>query len=525
MTRGFGHVAHYVLAERDGDIVGILPLGQVRTRLFGHSLVSVPVCVYGGPLAADAEAGTALAEHAAGLMQRLGAPVLEFRFREVPDWLDAAEWPARPDLYVTFRKAFSDDDDANLKAIPRKQRAMVRKGIDRGLHSVIDTSADRLHGIYAESVRNLGTPVFARSYFRLLLTLFGADADIITILDGEEAISSVLNFYFRDEVLPYYGGGRGIARERHGNDFMYWEVIAAGRGEGWADVRLRPEQARHRRFRVQEELGIRAGAAGIPVPPCTGDGDSGYQPAEPEIPYVHCGVEASAAALGQSGRAADREGIGLMALSPLNHIEAAPGMTVADVPDRTTVNHGRQNRRCLQVAVPLGLGVIVLGLLFHQEVSAAVQTWIDSTAYSHCFFVLPIAAYLAWDRWDTLGPVPIRPLPWVALLAVPAGIVWLGAERIGLMRGPATGGDGNARAAGPERAGLADVPRADGAAAVSVLLVPFGAFVTPVLQNFTAGFIDVGSARWAFRMQSTASSSRSRRAGSSLPRPVPGCAS
>ena len=232
IERGFGHHAHYIFAERDGAIAGVLPLAQVKTRLFGNTLISVPFCVYGGPLAGDAEAAAALAEHAAGLMRRLDVPVLEFRSREPLPWLDETEWPVRSDLYVTFRKNFTGDDDANLKAIPRKQRAMVRKGIDRGLASVIDADPDRLFRIYAESVRNLGTPVFARRYFRLLMELFSDAIDIVTVLDGEEAIASVLNFYFRDEVLPYYGGGRAIARERYGNDFMYWEVMrrAAARG-------------------------------------------------------------------------------------------------------------------------------------------------------------------------------------------------------------------------------------------------------------------------------------------------------
>jgi FemAB-related protein (PEP-CTERM system-associated) len=232
IEREFGHRTHYVLAERDGAIAGILPLARVKTRLFGDALISVPFCVYGGPIAADDETAAALAEHAAGLMHRLGTPVLEFRCREPQAWLDAKEWPVRSDLYVTFRKPFTGDDEANLKAIPRKQRAMVRKGIDRGLRSVIDAAPDRLHRIYAESVRNLGTPVFALRYFRLLVELFRDSTDVVTVLDGEEPIASVLNFYFRDEVLPYYGGGRAVARDRYGNDFMYWEVMrrAAGRG-------------------------------------------------------------------------------------------------------------------------------------------------------------------------------------------------------------------------------------------------------------------------------------------------------
>ena len=235
IARAFGHATFYIMAERDGRLVGVLPLAQVKTPLFGNSLISVPFCVYGGPVAEDEAAASALQRQAATLQDRLGVPVMEFRQRGPNLWLDLAAWTSRADLYVTFRKPIAADDDANLKAIPRKQRAMVRKGIERGLTSVVGAdraSIDRLHAIYAESVRNLGTPVFPRKYFYLLAEEFGPACDVVTILDAGEPIAAVMNFYFRDEVLPYYGGGRAIARDRYANDFMYWEVMrrAAARG-------------------------------------------------------------------------------------------------------------------------------------------------------------------------------------------------------------------------------------------------------------------------------------------------------
>ena len=230
VQRAFGFTCTYLYTERDGAITGVLPLGAIKTLLFGHKLISAPFCVYGGPLAADRPSLDLLLNEAAALMQRTGAPVIELRQRdELPE---IEGWIARPDLYVTFRKDITADDDANMKAIPRKQRAMVRKGIGLGLHSVVETDTARLYSIYAESVRNLGTPVFAKKYFDILMEEFAGAADIVTIIDGDAAITSVMNFYFRNEVLPYYGGGRAIARERYGNDFMYWEVMrrAAARG-------------------------------------------------------------------------------------------------------------------------------------------------------------------------------------------------------------------------------------------------------------------------------------------------------
>ena len=230
----FGHTPHYAVAEQDGAITGVLPLVHVKTMLFGNSLMSSPFCVYGGPLAADRDSAMALQAHAAALLGQTGAGSAEFRFlHPLPDgWLPEAEWQTRGDLYATFRKPITASDDANLKAIPRKQRAMVRKGIDRGLTSTVTDTVDGLHAVYAESVRNLGTPVFSRRYFRLLAEVFRGQMDVVTVLDAGTPVSAVLNFYDRDEVLPYYGGGTAAARRGHSNDFMYWDVMrrAAARG-------------------------------------------------------------------------------------------------------------------------------------------------------------------------------------------------------------------------------------------------------------------------------------------------------
>jgi FemAB-related protein (PEP-CTERM system-associated) len=229
----FRHTPHFAYVERDGAITGVLPLAHVKTALFGNTLISSPFCVYGGPLAADRESFAALDAHASRVMRDTGASATEYRFREAPEdgWLEG-EWESKDDLYVTFRKPIGPDDDANMKAIPRKQRAMVRKGIDRGLISEAGDDVDALHAVYAESVRNLGTPVFGRRYFRLLAEVFRDRMDVVTIRDGGQLVAAVMNFYDRGEVIPYYGGGTAGARNAAANDFMYWEVMrrAAGRG-------------------------------------------------------------------------------------------------------------------------------------------------------------------------------------------------------------------------------------------------------------------------------------------------------
>jgi FemAB-related protein (PEP-CTERM system-associated) len=227
LREAFGHRCHYLLAERDGRIVGVLPLAQVKSLLFGNALVSTPFCVYGGIVADDADAHDALEAEACRLARDLGVDHLEMRNRERrhPDW------PCK-ELYVTFRKPIDADSEKNMLAIPRKQRAMVRKGIKEELRAEIDQDVGRMYDMYSESLRNLGTPVFSRRYLEILQRTFGTDCDIVTILKGDRAVASVLNFYFRDEVLPYYGGGTQEARAVAGNDFMYWQVMDRARERG-----------------------------------------------------------------------------------------------------------------------------------------------------------------------------------------------------------------------------------------------------------------------------------------------------
>ena len=233
IARAFGHRTHYALAEQDGAIVGVLPLARMRTRLFGDTLASTPFCVYGGAVSTTEEASAALEAHALALQRRLGVPCLEYRRLSAPD----PGWTERPPLYFTFRKpiAMTGDDTKDLqKNIPRKPRAEVRKAIERfRLTSVSDGDTDRLHRIYAESVRNLGSPVFPRRYFRMLGEAFPGEHDVTTVLHEERPVAAVLNFHFREEVLPYYGGGTAAARGLSANDFMYWEVMRrAGRERG-----------------------------------------------------------------------------------------------------------------------------------------------------------------------------------------------------------------------------------------------------------------------------------------------------
>lgn len=253
LRRAFAHDSCFLIAEGDAGIEGVLPLATVRSRLTGNRLCSLPFCVYGGIAANTAEAASALRAQAVTIAEAQKVDALELRCRE-PSYSD---WPVKQ-LYYTFRKELASDNAANLKAIPNRQRAMLRKALAEGLYSEEDTSGvDRLYRVYSESVRNLGTPVFSRRYLEILCDEFAADCRVMMIrqaangaaaakpddamlLDppdrsGEagEDVAAVLSFYFRGEVLPYYGGSITRARDIRGcNHFLYWELIRESANSG-----------------------------------------------------------------------------------------------------------------------------------------------------------------------------------------------------------------------------------------------------------------------------------------------------
>lgn len=236
----FGHKPHYIAAVEDGEIRGVLPMFEVKSRLFGHALTSVPFGVYGGISALDAKASGMLSGSAEKLAKAIGVDYLEMRNDPCPGGGDvkvvsgpAAGWSSK-DLYVTFRRPIYDTVDKNMEAIPRKQRRMVRQGQKLELTSRTGRLEDLegFYSIYARNVRDLGSPVFPLKFFCTLMEKF-EDSFILSVWKGEKMVAGVLTFVFRDTVMPYYGGGLREYFEYAVNDFMYWELMKWGCENGY----------------------------------------------------------------------------------------------------------------------------------------------------------------------------------------------------------------------------------------------------------------------------------------------------
>lgn len=235
IEQGTGQEACMLLAERGGQLEGVLPFHLVHSPLFGRALVSSGFAVGGGILSHNGDASAMLARDICVLAERWSCPSVELRGGYIPH---GTGWTEKSDAHVNFRKPLQPDDDAELLAIPRKQRAEVRKGLEKALTIEIGSDQrdiDWHYAVYAESVRNLGTPVFPKKLMQSVLQAFAADADILTVLNNGTPVASVLSLYHRQCVMPYWGGGTREARRLRANDVLYFALMNHARRKGCTD--------------------------------------------------------------------------------------------------------------------------------------------------------------------------------------------------------------------------------------------------------------------------------------------------
>jgi FemAB-related protein (PEP-CTERM system-associated) len=210
----------YLCARREGKLVGLLPLVEMRSRLFGASLSSLPFCSYAGPLADDAAVMSVLIDHAVREGQRRAVRRVELR----------ALQPMTPNqprqlLYSTFRAPIPQHLE-DMKGIPQKRRNVVRRAVSLGLVSTVNRDSDRFFELYAENARAHGTPALGKRFFRSLLATFPTDSDILFVSDAQgRDLSAILCFYHRGEVLAYFAGEVAEARGTNANDFKYWSLM------------------------------------------------------------------------------------------------------------------------------------------------------------------------------------------------------------------------------------------------------------------------------------------------------------
>lgn len=218
----YKHRAFYLLAQDQGQVLGVLPLVLVRSRLFGSSLTSMPFLDYGGVCTEREDARAALVRRAHLLMQEQAADCVELRQRT----------PTGPDGSVRLDKVgmvldLSPGLEALWSGLPAKTRNQVRKAQKSGL-TVVSGGGELLEEFYAvfvENMRDLGSPVHHKLFFTRLFEQFGEQARLFVVRDGGQAVGGLVGVFFRDTVTVPWASSLRRSLSKCPNNLLYWEAL------------------------------------------------------------------------------------------------------------------------------------------------------------------------------------------------------------------------------------------------------------------------------------------------------------
>jgi len=218
----FGHENYYLFANDSlGKCKGILPLIRLKSRLFGDFMVSLPYFNYGGAVADHPKIEQQLIEHANDLAEKLGVNHIEYR-----DDIKNENLPVKSDK-VNMILSLPHDQDELWNSFTPKLRAQIKRP-QRENPSVLNGGIeylDEFYDVFAQNMRDLGTPVYAKSFFRNIIEILPDNVRIMIVrLDGN-AVGAAFLVGFRDTLeIPWASTLRRVGHLSI-NMLMYWEIL------------------------------------------------------------------------------------------------------------------------------------------------------------------------------------------------------------------------------------------------------------------------------------------------------------
>ncbi len=220
--KALGHRTAYLLARDGATVRGVLPLTFVSSPLFGRILCSLPFVNYGGPIASDATAASALVEAAKAQATELKADYLELRCAS----------SLQTDMQASLRKIsmhieLNPDPDVLWNKFSSKHRTNIRRSQKNELQVTCGGSEllDTFYSVMEQSWRQLGTPLYGRSYFASIMRALPDHTRIFVCARGSEPVAVAFNGYFNGTVEGLWAGGTELSRPLQANYALYWEMI------------------------------------------------------------------------------------------------------------------------------------------------------------------------------------------------------------------------------------------------------------------------------------------------------------
>jgi len=230
ISKSFGHQCHYLAAvDSRGEWQGVLPLTHLRSKLFGNFMVSLPFVNYGGLLCNNDTAARLLLDRAERLRSSIGASHVELRHLAC-----RLERMPTKQHKVTMILDLADDVETQWRAFNFKLRNHIRKAEKSGLQPAAGhlDLLDGFYEVFAHNMRDLGTPVYAKVFFRNFLEAFPDTTKIFAVYHKRTIIAAGIVSWFRDTLEIPWASSISDYRSLCPNNMLYWDAIRFAIGSG-----------------------------------------------------------------------------------------------------------------------------------------------------------------------------------------------------------------------------------------------------------------------------------------------------
>lgn len=219
----FGHRAYRLAAADNGEIRGILPLVRMRSHVFGDALISMPFASHGGIVADTPDAREALVSAVIALALELRADRIELR-QGAPCDLPWVCTTAKVGMEVPLPGS-AEELWNRLSSGTRNKIRSARKGGLRAEWGGVELLGI-FYPIFAENMRNHGTPVYPRRWFEKFFLHGSGQTRILSVCAGGVPLGAGIATVHRRTLEWPWSAASKRTGYRNAGVFLYWSLLA-----------------------------------------------------------------------------------------------------------------------------------------------------------------------------------------------------------------------------------------------------------------------------------------------------------
>lgn len=242
IENNFGYRSCYLLARKERDIVGVLPLFETKSILGGKRYISIPYSVASGFLVKDQRCIPFLLNTAKDMIKD-DCRYLEIRQRK-PINSDLQQSLVVHREVTNFYLSMDKSIDELWKSLPKSS---VRWAVTKAEKNSVAVKAGNselelnvFYDLYLNTRKQRGIPAYPRQFFKDIISKFPIHSKIYISYKDNQPLAAIFILYHRQEMRYAFSGAS--SKKEHlmlqPYHILFWQAIKDGKEKGYKSFDL-----------------------------------------------------------------------------------------------------------------------------------------------------------------------------------------------------------------------------------------------------------------------------------------------